>query len=154
MLPNRVVLGFQVDTSLPGFPNLDGISTGGMSIFSTPATGLASYTESVLYSGTVRGRVGYAPDNWLFYATGGFAWTYDQLTLTQLAVRTTDSPFMWRLGWAAGLGVEYAFAPNWTVNVEYLFTKYGNSSVMFPNAGLQFTSDLSLQQARASGDGL
>ena len=31
------------------------------------------------------GRIGYAPGNWLFYATGGFAWTYDQLTLTQLA---------------------------------------------------------------------
>ena len=27
------------------------------------------------------------PGNWLFYATGGFAWTYDQLTLTQLAER-------------------------------------------------------------------
>jgi high affinity Mn2+ porin len=150
MLPNRVVLGVQVDASFPGFPNLDGISTGGMSIFSAPATGLASYTESVLSSGTVRGRFGYAPGNWLFYATGGFAWTYDQLTLTQLADGTTDSPFLWRLGWAAGLGVEYALAPNWTVNVEYLFTKYGNSSVMFPSAALQFTSDLSLQQARAS----
>jgi high affinity Mn2+ porin len=150
MLPNRVVLGVQVDASFPGFPNLDGISTGGMSIFSAPATGLASYTESVLSSGTVRGRFGYAPGNWLFYATGGFAWTYDQLTLTQLADGTTDSPFLWRLGWAAGLGVEYALAPNWTVNIEYLFTKYGNSSVMFPSAGLQFTSDLSLQQARAS----
>jgi high affinity Mn2+ porin len=150
MLPNRVVLGVQVDTSFPGFPNLDGISTGGMSIFSAPATGLASYTESVLSSGTVRGRFGYAPGNWLVYATGGFAFTYDQLTLTQLADGTTDSPFLWRLGWAAGIGVEYALAPNWTVNVEYLFTKYGNSSVMFPSAGLQFTSDLSLQQARAS----
>jgi high affinity Mn2+ porin len=149
MLPNRVVLGAQLDTSFPGFPRHD-ISIGGISIFSTPATGLASYRENVLHFGTLRGRVGYAPGNWLFYGTGGFAWTYDQLTLTQLADGTTDSPFLWRLGWAAGLGVEYAFAPNWTVNFEYLFTKYGNSSVMFPNAGLQFTSDFSLQQARAS----
>jgi high affinity Mn2+ porin len=150
MLPNRVVLGVQLDSSFPGFPKLEGISIGGISIFSTPALGLASYSESVLHSGTVRGRVGYAPGDWLFYATGGFAWTYDQLTLTQLAEGTTDSPFLWRLGWAAGLGLEYAFAPNWTANFEYLFTRYGNSSVMFPNAGLQVTSDLSLQQARAS----
>ena len=49
----------------------------------------------------------------------------------------------------AGGGVEWAFAPNWSVNVEYLFTQYGNSSVLFPNAGLQFTSDFSLQQVRA-----
>src|SRR5215467_5150432 len=150
MLANRLVLGVQVDSSFPGFPNLNGVSIGGFSIFSTPALGLAAYSESVLLSGTVRGRIGYAPDNWLFYATGGFAWTYDQLTLTQLADGTTDAPFLWRLGWVAGLGVEYAFAPNWTANVEYLFTKYGNSSVLFPSAGLQFTSDLSLQQARAS----
>ena len=77
MLPNRVVLGVQLDTSFPGFRNVDGISIGGTSIFSTPALGLASYSETVLHSGTVRGRVGYAPANWLFYATGGFAWTYD-----------------------------------------------------------------------------
>jgi high affinity Mn2+ porin len=149
MLANRVVLGVQLDTSFPGFPR-HGVSIGGTSIFSTPDIGLASYSETVLHSGTLRGRVGYAPANWLFYATGGFAWTYNQLTLTQLADDTTDSPFLWRLGWVAGLGVEWAFAPNWTVNLEYLYTKYGNSSVMFPNAGLQFTSDLSLQQARAS----
>jgi high affinity Mn2+ porin len=149
MLANRVVLGVQLDASFPGFPR-HGVSVGGTSIFSTPDIGLASYSETVLHSGTVRGRIGFAPDNWLFYATGGFAWTYNQLTLTQLADDTTDSPFLWRLGWVAGLGVEWAFAPNWTVNLEYLYTKYGNSSVMFPNAGLQFTSDLSLQQARAS----
>src|SRR6266550_3963177 len=142
-------VGGHLDASFPGFPRND-ISIGGISIFSTPDIGLASYSENVLHFGTLRGRVGYAPANWLFYATGGFAWTYNQLTLTQLADDTTDSPFLWRLGWVAGLGVEWAFAPNWTVNLEYLYTKYGNSSVMFPNAGLQFTSDLSLQQARAS----
>ena len=33
MLANRVVLGVQVDSSFPGFPNLEGISIGGFSIF-------------------------------------------------------------------------------------------------------------------------
>ena len=59
---------------------------------SSPTLGAESYSETVLSSGTVRARIGYAPGNWLFYATGGFAWTYDQLTLTQLASGTTDSP--------------------------------------------------------------
>jgi high affinity Mn2+ porin len=136
MLANRVVLGAQLDASFPGFPNREGISIGGLSIFSTPDIGLVSYSETVLHSGTLRGRVGYAPANWLVYATGGFAWTYNRLTLTQLADDTTDSPLLWRLGWVAGLGVEWAFAPNWTVNLEYLYTKYGNSSVLclFPVA--------------------
>src|SRR5215468_2339438 len=143
MLPNRLVLGAQLDVSFPGFPRRN-ISLGGESIFSTPDIGLATYTENVVHFGTLRGRVGYAPANWLVYATGGFAWTYDQLILTPVAADFGDTRFLWRLGWVAGAGVEYAFAPNWSANVEYLFTKYGNSSVMFPNAGLQFTSDFSL----------
>src|SRR5262249_48370635 len=144
MLPNRFVLGAVVDSSFPGFPNLDGISIGGFSIFSAPASGPASYSESVLLSGTVRGRIGYAPDNWLFYATGGFAWTYNQLSLIQLNDGTFDAPFLWRLGWTAGGGVEWAFAPNWSVNVEDLYTQYGNSSVLVPTTGLQVPSDFSL----------
>src|SRR5262245_16899002 len=147
MLPSRVVLGAQLDTSYPGFPRND-TSIGGISTFFTPQTGHASYSENVVHFGTLRGRLGYAPADWLVYATGGFAWTYNQLTLTSLAGDTSDSQFLWRLGWVAGLGVEYAFAPNWTASVEYLFTKYGNSSVMFPNAG-PFTSDFALQQLRA-----
>ena len=103
----------------------------------------------MLSSGTVRGRIGYAPGNWLFYATGGFAWTYDQLTLTQLASGTTESPFLWRLGWAAGAGVEVPVAPHWTARLEYLFTDYGTSSVTFASAGQRFNSDFALQELRA-----
>jgi high affinity Mn2+ porin len=85
-----------------------------------------------LASGTVRGRVGYAPGSWLFYATGGFAWTYDQQSLTQLATGASESPFLWRLGYAAGAGVETPVARHWTARLEYLFTGYGNSSRSFP----------------------
>ena len=67
-----------------GFPNTAGISIGGTSTFTSPTLGAESFSETVLASGTVRGRIGYAPGNWLFYATGGFAWTYDQITLTQV----------------------------------------------------------------------
>src|ERR1019366_4593598 len=84
MLSNRVVVGAEVDASFPAFPNLAGISIGGTSTFTSPTLGAVSYSETVLSSGTVRGRIGYAPGSWLFYATGGFAWTYDQLSLTQL----------------------------------------------------------------------
>jgi high affinity Mn2+ porin len=40
-------------------------------------------------------------------------------------------------------------APHWTARLEYLFTDYGNSSVMFPAAGQRFDSDFSLQEVRA-----
>jgi high affinity Mn2+ porin len=149
MLPNRVVIGAEIDASFPAFQNLAGISTGGISNFTSPTLGPVSYSETVLSSGTVRGRIGYAPGSWLFYATGGFSWSYDQLTLTQLASGTNDMPFLWRLGWAAGAGVEVPVAQHWTARLEYLFTDYGTTSVLFANAGQRFTSDFSLQELRA-----
>ncbi len=149
MLPNRVLIGAEIDASFPAFQNLAGISIGGISNFTSPTLGPVNYSETVLSSGTMRGRIGYAPGNWLFYATGGFAWSYDQLTLTQLASGTADKPLLWRLGWAAGAGVEVPVAPHWTARLEYLFTDYGTSSVLFANAGQRFNSDFSLQELRA-----
>jgi high affinity Mn2+ porin len=148
MLPNRFVIGAEADASFPSIQNPSGISIGGISTSSSPV-GAKSYSETVLSSGTLRGRIGYAPRNWLLYATGGFAWTYDQLTLTQQTTGTTDTPFLWRLGWAAGAGVEVPVAPHWTASIQYLYTDYGHSNVLFANAGQRFDSDLSLQELRA-----
>jgi high affinity Mn2+ porin len=148
MLPNRFVIGGVADASFPSFPNLSGISIGGTSLLASPL-GEESYSETVFSFGTVRGRIGYAPGNWLFYATGGFAWTYDQLTLTNATTGTTDMPFLWRLGWAAGAGVEVPIAPHWTASLEYLFTDYGKSGVLFPNAAQVFDSDFTQQELRA-----
>jgi len=145
VLPNRFVAGVEADASFPSFPSLAGISIGGSSTFSSPF-GTETYLETVKSSGTLRGRIGYAPGNWLFYATGGFAWSYNQLTLTNLATGATDMPFLWRLGWAAGAGVEAPIAPHWTARLEYLFTDYGNSSVFFTNNGQSFTSNFSPQE--------
>ena len=89
ILPNRILLGAEVDASFPAWPTLPsgvnpfGVSIGGTSTFNSPSLGAVSLAETVLSSGTVRGRIGYAPGNWLFYATGGFAWTYNQQSLTR-----------------------------------------------------------------------
>jgi high affinity Mn2+ porin len=83
-LPNRLLVGAEIDTTFPSFANLAGISIGGTSNLTSPTLGAQTFSETMLASGTVRGRIGYAPGSWLFYATGGFAWTYDRLTLTQL----------------------------------------------------------------------
>jgi high affinity Mn2+ porin len=148
MLPNRWVIGVEADATMPAFQNLAGLSIGGVTTFNSPF-GLETYSETVLNSGTVRGRIGYAPGNWLIYATGGFAWTYDQLTLTNNVTGATDMPFLWRLGWAAGAGVEVPVVPHWTARLEYLYTDYGNSSVLFANNGQRVSSDFSLNQVRA-----
>jgi high affinity Mn2+ porin len=148
MFGNRLVIGAEADASFPSFQNNAGISIGNSATFASPS-GLETYSETVLSSGTLRGRIGYAPGNWLLYATGGFAWSYNQLTLTNLVTGTTDMPYLWRLGWAAGAGLEVPVAPHWTARLEYLYTDYGSETVLFANAGQRFTSDFSLQELRA-----
>jgi high affinity Mn2+ porin len=152
MLPNRFVVGAEVDASAPSFQNLNSISVGGTSNLFAPGVGAESFSETMLAFGTVRGRIGYAPGNWLLYATGGFAWAYDQETLTQLATGTTASPFLWRFGWTAGAGVELPIAPHWTARLEYLHTDYGARSVAFPILGQGVNSDFALQELRAGVD--
>ena len=146
-LPNNVVIGTEADISFASYPNIEGFSIGSFSTLNSPL-GPESYLDSVLMSGTVRGRLGYAAEHWLLYATGGFAWTYDKLSLNQLASGTGEDKNLWRFGWAAGAGVETPFAPHWTARLEYLYTDYGASSVTFPAAAQRFESDLSMQEIR------
>jgi high affinity Mn2+ porin len=54
MFPSRLVLGVEADVS---FPNL----LGGSQVISSDLIGQATYQELVEFSGTVRGRIGYAP---------------------------------------------------------------------------------------------
>lgn len=148
MFRNRIVVGAEVDATFPNFPSLTGTSTGPIFNFTTPA-GAQNMTEAMLASGTVRGRVGYAFGSWLLYGTGGFAWYYGQQTLTNFTTGAVESPFLWRLGWAAGGGVEAPIAPHWTAKLEYLFLDYGNKTYPFAAGAQPFTSDFLLQEVRA-----
>ena len=148
LLPNRFLIGVEADASFPSFQNLAGISIGGISTFAS-AFGRESYSETVLSSGSVRGRIGYAPGNLLFYATGGFAWTHNQQALTQLTSGTRESPQLSRFGWTVGAGVEVPVVPHWTAGLEYRFTDYGIDSTTFSAAPAQrFGSDFLLQELR------
>jgi len=152
MFPSRLLLGVEADVS---FPSLIG---GAPQVISSDAIGQASYAETVQFSGSVRGRIGYAPSHWLFYATGGFAWTYNQFTRMQLAgspAGGTASPgdeeslfVVARIGVVVGAGVEVALPSNWTARLEYLYTDYGSRSVNFATGALQFDSSLVIQSAR------
>jgi high affinity Mn2+ porin len=147
MLPNRVVLGVEGDIAFPNFPDINGLGIGNVANLNSPVLGAVSFSENVRAMGTLRGRIGYAPGNVLFYATGGLAWTYDQQALT-LPDGSAAMPFLWRFGWAAGAGVEAPILPNWTAKAEYLFTDYGNSSVVYDNLNQRFNSNFALHQLR------
>jgi high affinity Mn2+ porin len=148
VLPNRLLLGAEVDATFPAFQNLSGLSIGNIINLTSPTLSAETYGENVLASGTVRGRVGYAPGSWLFYATGGFAWTYNQQSLTQVSSGNSATPFLWRLGWAAGAGVEVPIAPHWTARLEYLFTDYAKSTNTFFSGAQTVNSDFSVQELR------
>jgi high affinity Mn2+ porin len=155
MLPSRWLFGVEADVSFPS--TITGTST-----LSSAASGMASYAETVEFSGTLRGRIGYAPNlgatHWLLYATGGFAWSYDQFTRTQIAgtpAGGTAVPgqvenlfVVPRVGGVAGAGVELALPSNWTARLEYLFTNYGNRSVTFLAGAQRFNSDLNVSELR------
>jgi high affinity Mn2+ porin len=149
MLKNRVVLGVEADGSFPTFPDgVTGATIGGASSFALPGFGTGTFSENVLASGTVRGRIGYAPGHWLFYATGGLAWSYNQQTLTQNATGNSEDRFLTRFGWAAGVGIETAIAPSWTVRGEYLWTGFPTVAENFSVSGQRVSSGFTEQQFR------
>ncbi len=149
IVPSRLLLGGEVDISFPG-------TVAGAEPIETAALGSASYGESVFTSGTVRGRIGYAFDDWLPYVMGGFAWEFDQAMvlapgtpITQLDdLDPLESHLLWRFGWTVGAGVEFPFAPNWTAKAEYLFTDYGARRFMLPASDLRINSNLSVSELR------
>jgi high affinity Mn2+ porin len=155
MSPSRIVFGVEADVS---FPNL----LSGNQTISSPLIGLANYQDQVEMSGTVRGRIGYAPGNWLFYATGGFAYSFDHLTRSQIAGATVggtavggtveDLFMVPRVGGVVGAGVEFALTPRWMARLEYLYADYGSHSVDFPAGAQRFTSDLTVQTVRVGLD--
>jgi outer membrane immunogenic protein len=87
--------------------------------------------------GLFTGQVGYAWNNVLWYVKGGAAVTGDKFLGT---VTTTgalfDSANQTRWGGTVGTGVEYGFAPNWSVAVEYDHLFMGDQSVTTTSAGV------------------
>jgi outer membrane immunogenic protein len=76
---------------------------------------------------TVRGRVGFARDRWLAYATGGLALA--GLSVSDIAASTAgtaqSSSHQLRAGWTLGGGVEWRIMPRWSVKAEYLYADLG-----------------------------
>ena len=116
-----------------------------------PTTSIVSYTQDAkqTWLATLRGRVGWAVNRWLVYATGGLAvsnWQVNMLlnSTPNFAVFNSDQT---RAGWAVGGGAEVAIDRMWSVKAEYLYTDFGHttgSSVFLPG-GSTFTHDHSVR---------
>jgi high affinity Mn2+ porin len=138
-LPSGLLLGVEADISLPNYF----ISN---YIVSSLTTARSSVSEAWDYAGTARGRLGYAAGSWLFYATGGLAFTGERF-VNQPAIGNEEKILNTRFGWVAGAGVEYGFAPDWSVKLEYLYSRFNEANVGFPS-GTQYASTLDFQSLR------
>jgi outer membrane immunogenic protein len=80
--------------------------------------------------GLFTGQVGYAWNSFLWYVKGGAAVandSYNGITTTTGVV--FDSAHQTRWGGTVGTGVEFGFAPQWSVAVEYDHIFMGNNNV-------------------------
>lgn len=99
------------------------------------------------WQASFRGRLGYAWDRWMLYATGGVGFTNAKVGtnfiptvaagVTFPATVASDSKTL--VGPTVGLGLEYAFSNNWSFGVEGRYTWYGTQTY---NAGLLATAGL------------
>ncbi len=89
--------------------------------------------------GTVRGRAGFlSSPGLLWFATGGLAFGESKLgsaflctlcgppTATQPSTGSLSSKTA--VGWTLGTGVEWRFAPSWSVKAEYLYVNLGSQN--------------------------
>ncbi len=104
----------------------------------------ASASEKLDFLGTVRGRIGFTlTDPLLVYATGGLAYGHVTSSTTLTATvgglcgcgpsptaTASASNDLW--GWTVGGGLEWMFAPHWTVKGEYLHYDLGTLSYLLP----------------------
>jgi outer membrane immunogenic protein len=88
--------------------------------------------------GLFTGQVGYAWNNVLFYAKGGAALTHDKYSgIANVAAGgiAPGTPFAQasetRWGGVVGAGIEYGFAPGWSVAVEYDHLFMGTHNLNF-----------------------
>jgi outer membrane immunogenic protein len=107
--------------------------------FGTPVS--ASFKDDALAS--LRGRFGIAVKDILFYGTAGGGWGQSQISGTTLT-GVTVSGKSWQTGWSAGVGIEYAFVPSWSIKLEYLH--YGLGSATF--AGVPNSHNLEIETVK------
>lgn len=99
---NQIVFGVETDLQVS---SQDGGGT---------VAGFAA-THELDWFGTFRGRVGYAVmDRWLPYFTVGLAYGGRNTVIAGAGASDTS------IGWAIGVGVDYAINQWWSVRLEYL----------------------------------
>lgn len=133
--------------------------------------GVKSGGRSLDYIGTVRGRLGWlAMPSLLLYGTGGLAYGGVTLNAASAVINTRYSPDIitngfgvvnysnTQIGWTAGGGGEWMFAPDWSAKVEYLYYDLGSVTQNFsmssvangPFTGVVISNEFAVYGGQAS----
>lgn len=148
LLTPRLVVGIEADMTLSNVSGSTFIPNTGTSIIRTHS--------NVPWFATARGRLGYAGDNVLVYATGGLAWINAERQREQIAGTTNlatpgtvDTGSWSKLGWTAGGGAEVGVTARSSVKAEYLYLTSFDRLVFFPpRAQIRSVQELQLHTVR------
>ncbi len=88
---------------------------------------LRAKTDSIA---DVVGRFGFVVQNALLYGRGGVAWAHNKLEIANTGI-FVGSPSVTRQGYVVGGGIEWAFAPNWSVFLEGNYYNFSGATVHF-----------------------
>jgi high affinity Mn2+ porin len=124
-LASGLMLGAEGDLTFPNFLNADDTAW-------SRTTAQGDLFERIDYIGRVRGRIGYAFNPFLLYATGGFAWSQARFVEIADLSGFEDKTLRIRTGFTVGAGVEVPIAPDWSARLEYLYDNFGRTSFTLP----------------------
>jgi outer membrane immunogenic protein len=96
----------------------------------------APWKFSNRWFGTLRGRAGYAFNNFLFYGTGGFAVGDGRAEVGALSESKTH------FGWTVGVGLEVGLTSNLSARIEYLFVDLADKPYALTGTSNGFESNL------------
>ena len=135
----HVGYNFQINQWVVGIEgNLDGTGLSKTVFLPLVRSSITETTRSDV-QGSVRGRVGWAFDRALIYATGGVAFTdfinafNDTTGFFTGTPGLTTSVSTTRVGWTVGGGLEYAVTNNWSVRAEYRYSDWGHAALLLLN---------------------
>ena len=133
---NQFVLGAEADIQYTGLDE-------SRDAFFPAAGGIGAITIHESFNSkwlaTFRGRLGWLVNPAvLIYGTGGLAVanvdTTDSAFFAASGTNNTVSESTTRAGWTVGGGVEWRFAPQWSVKAEYLYVDLGSFSTTSANS--------------------
>jgi len=126
-----------------------GGNIGGKTTIAVPlvaAGDTATFKDTTDFLGSVTGRIGYTWDRWMLYGKGGVGFVNDRYNIAD-AVGTYDFDGVeTRLGWIAGVGVEWALWDDWSVKLEYDYYGFGTRNVTFIEQTTQASGPENIKQ--------